>query len=485
MQDYLVNAMIGLSEERDKDRLLEKILRDAMEITNCDGGTVYIREGDFLYFRNMITVSAGIHKSARDDGVEMPPVPLGRKHVCACAALDGKRINLPDIYHSQEYDFAGARQYDELNHYRTKSMLVVPMVDPKERVIGVLQLINAQDGAGEIVPFGEADEELIFGLSSLVAVCLNNQRLSQALYDLLHSFIRAMVSAIDLRTPYNANHTKSMVRYGERFIGWLNGRGGEWTFSEEEIDPFLMSIWLHDIGKLITPLSVMEKATRLGRREPFLTHRLTVAVLMERLRMAECPDERGDAEQKLARLEDAKELIEKVNKPVFLTDELLEQVNALAGLTCLDAEGNEISLLTDDELDALMIRRGTLTEQEREIMEGHVAYTAQMLAEIQFADEYASVPLWASMHHELLDGSGYPDRKTAPEIPREVRLLTILDVYDALTAGDRPYKAPLPPERAFGILEAMAQEGKVDGEVLGLFKESGVWEPVDRTSKRQ
>ena len=473
--DRIVRIMIDLSAEHDIDLLLENILRYAMEITHCDGGTVYTKDGDYLYFRNMITESLDVCSSSRDGGINLPPVPLGRQHVCACAALDKTVISLPDIYRSKAYDFTGAKQYDMLNGYRTGSMLVIPMMDDRERVIGVLQLINAQDENGEVVPFKVEDVTLIFGLASLVAVCLNNQRLSQAFSDLLHSFVRTMVDAIGLRTPYNANHTKSMARYAARFIKWLNRQGLEWHFEEDTIDPFLMSVWLHDIGKLITPLSVMEKTSRLGDRKEALSHRLTVAMLMEELRGLRDPAQQKAAEEKRNALLAAKEVIFAANEPGFLTDERLAQIEQIAEMTCLDENGNEILLLTAEEKEALTVRRGTLTDEERKIMEGHVTCTAQMLSNVNFAGEYAPVPFWAASHHELLDGSGYPDGKTADDLPREVRLLTILDIYDALTAGDRPYKAPLSSERAFSILQEMADEGKLDAWILQLFHESRVW----------
>ncbi|MBR1629914.1 MAG: GAF domain-containing protein, partial [Lachnospiraceae bacterium] len=433
-------------------------------------------EGDFLRCRNMSTRSKDICSSLADGTLNLPPVPLGRSHVCACAALDKKKINLPDIYEAEDYDFSGAKQYDAINDYRTGSMLVIPMVDEKEQVIGVLQLINALDAEGNIIPFGKEIERLIYGLASLVAVCLNNQRLSKAFYNLLHSFVQVMVEAIDLRTHYNANHTKSMVHYGARFIHWLNLQDREWSFSEEEIDPFLMSIWLHDIGKLIIPLEVMEKATRLGDGFDTVMHRITVGILMERIRGLSHPEEAEDAKRTTARLEEAKETILLANSPGFLDEAMAAKVEALAEVRCRNEADEIIPLLTEKELAALAVRRGTLTEEERRIIESHVTYTAQMLSKIHFEGVYASVPDWASSHHEFLDGSGYPDGKDAAALPREVRLLTILDIYDALTAEDRPYKAPLSPEKAFQILGDMAEEGKIDADILEMFQRSGAWE---------
>ncbi len=476
--DRLIQIMVSLSAEHDIDALLERILNYAMEITGCDGGTLYTKEGDFLHFRNMHTISKGIHASTRTGTVHLPPVPLGRSHVCACAALDKRMINLPDIYESKEYDFSGAKQYDKLNNYRTGSMLVIPMVDEKDQTIGVLQLINALDNDGKIIPFVSDYEQMIYGLASLVAVCMNNQRLSNAFYELLHSFVQVMVGAIEMRTPYNANHTKSMVLYGSRFILWLNAQDLDWKFEENMIDPFMMSIWLHDIGKLITPLEVMEKATRLGDRKETLLHRITVAILMEKIHGLSAPEIRDASLMKIARLQEARETILAADSPGFLNDELMEKVSALSKMTVRNENDEKIPLLTDDEFAALSIQRGTLTASERQIIESHVTYTSQMLANVHFEGDYAHVPEWAGSHHEFLNGSGYPDHKKAEDLPREVRLLTILDVYDALTAGDRPYKPPIPSDRAFSILESMVSEGKIDGEILSLFKESGAWKPI-------
>ena len=480
MKEYKLDRLIviatALSVERDIDTLLELILMEAMYITSCDAGTVYSLENDHLYFRNMITVSKKVDLSMKRGEITLPPIPLGRKHVCACAALDKKKINIPDIYLSEEYDFAGAQKYDALNGYRTKSMLVLPMEDEQGDVIGVLQLINALDENEEICSFPQDCEKLIFALSSLAAVSLNNNMLSQEVYDILHSFVRVMVGAIDTRSTYNANHTKSMVKYGEKFLKWLDETDSPYKFSERAKDPFLMSIWLHDIGKLVIPLSVMDKATRLGKKEERIKHRIEVAILMERIRGLEKPEEAGEAEEKIRKHKAAAELIDQANSAGFLDDSVIEELREAAKLKCLTSTGDEVPLFKVKELDAITVKRGTLTETERKRMEEHVVHTANMLGEMKFRGMYAGVPEWAGSHHELLDGSGYPMGKKGAEISKETRILTILDIYDALTAEDRPYKPPMEPERAFRILHGMAEEGKIDGELLGLFEESRAWE---------
>ena len=471
----LIQIAIALSTEKDLSLLLDRILTEAIDITHCDAGTVYIREEDHLVFHDMITRSKGVHKIRRGGTVMPPPVPLSRTHVCACAALEGKLINIPDVYQDSVYNFAGTRRYDELNGYCTRSMLVVPMEDDQGRCIGVLQLINALDENGLVIPFPPETESVIRALGSLAAVSLNQTLLQQAVSDLLHSFVTAMVDAIDARSPYNANHTRSMVRYASRFIDWLNAGDHGWKISEEEKDPLLMSVWLHDVGKLVVPLEIMDKRTRLGALEGPVMARIQAAQLMERLRALEHPEQAEDAMRQYQALGEARDTLLAANTASFLTDEMLEKLRAVGAMRCLTAEGETVPLLQSEEWTAATVRKGTLTNEERQEMEQHAEYTRRLLDKVKFSGVYAPVPGWASRHHEYLNGTGYPHHLNAAQLPREVRLLTILDIYDALTAEDRPYKPPIPPEKAFAILESMRDEGKLDGDILALFKESGAW----------
>ena len=401
---------------------------------------------------------------------------LGRGNVCACAALDNKKINIPDIYESTEYDFSGAQKYDAINHYRTGSMLVIPMDDEKDQTIGVLQLINAQDEEGKIIPFDLMYEEVISALASLAAVSLNNHQLAKEVNDMLHSFVEMMVDAIDARSSYNANHTRSMVRYATRFIEYLRATGNPWSFTEDAKDAYLMSIWLHDIGKLIVPLEVLDKADRLGMLYDGIKNRVDIAVLMERVEALEHPDRAAVCEEKTAQLKKAWDAIDSANHVGFLPDEKIAELKSFAAISCKTAENEEIPLLNERELTSITIQKGTLTEEERKQIQSHVVYTARMLEKINFKGIYKDVPFWSGSHHEFLNGKGYPKGLTEQELPKESRLLTIIDVYDALTADDRPYKPPMPSEKAFSILESMRDDGQIDGEILALFHESKAWQ---------
>ena len=469
--ERFLDLALAFTTERQLDVLFDMILTESMDLTHCDGGTVYVKSDDCLEFESLYTRSKGVHMSKLDGDVSLPPVQLNRSSVCACAAIDKKLINLPDIYDSKEYDFTGAKKYDSLNDYRTRSMLVVPMIDDHENVIGVLQLINATGSDGEVIPFAREFERMISAMTSLASVSLHNRMLAKEVLDILHSFVRVMIDAVDTRSPYNANHTKSMVSYGEKFLKYVAEKEPE-LFPEDEWDPLLMSIWLHDLGKLVIPLEVMDKESRLGDKLPEVMHRIEVAILCEKIRGLS--GESG-ADEAIAELTDARDFILDINKAGFLPDEKLEKVQAISKLQCLTSEGDRVPLLTEDEVVSLSVRKGTLTAEERHIIETHVEYTESMLSEMIFKGLYEHVPEWASGHHEFINGTGYPHHKKGDELPMETRLITILDIYDALTAEDRPYKPPMPTEKAFSILREMEGEGKLDKKLLDMFYESEAW----------
>lgn len=473
--DRMIRIALDLSSENDFDLLMQKILLEAMDICHCDAGTVYILEEDHLNFHTVLTKSLGTSLEEQNRNKNLPPVPLGRKNVCACAALDKKRINIPDVYESTEYDFTGAQKYDAITHYRTGSMLVIPMDDEKDDIIGVLQLINAQDENGRTIPFDPAYEQIISALASLAAVSLNNHQLAQEVTDTLHSFVEVMVDAIDARSSYNANHTRSMVRYAGRFIDWLKETGNEWTFTEDQRDAYLMSIWLHDIGKLIVPLEVLDKPDRLGALKSAIKSKVDIACLMEKVESLQDPDRVSECNARIDAIKNAYQAIEKANTAGFLPDERIEELKGFAGIKIKNAEGEEIPLLDEKEVEAITIRKGTLTDSERQQVQSHVVYTRRMLDKMHFKGIYKEVPFWSGSHHEFLNGRGYPKGLTADDLPDQSRLLTIIDVYDALTAEDRPYKPPMPPEKAFEILRSMRDDGQIDGRLLDEFIESGAW----------
>lgn len=295
---------------------------------------------------------------------------------------------------------------------------------------------------------------------------------------LLDSLVKALSTAIDERSPYTANHARNMVKIAEAFIDHLEQTRDPRRFDEERRRAFLMSTWLHDVGKLAVPLEVMDKATRLGDKMTSVEDRFERIRLLDRIAFLEGKISEDEwKERNRIREEDLIE-IRRLDKVGFIDDEDLKTVGRLASSVYFDEQGNEHPVLNEDEIKDLQIRKGTLTDEERKVIQSHVTTTGKILNQVEFPKIYSVVPMWASSHHELLNGTGYPNKLKGDEIPFEVRLLTIIDIYETLTARDRPYKKPIPPEKSLAILHNMSDEGTLDKELLELFERSGAWKAV-------
>ena len=325
--------------------------------------------------------------------------------------------------------------------------------------------ITDETGTSVMVMFSDVTE--------IVSLAEKNRILSERLAGFLQRFVKIMVSSIDKRSHYNATHTRKMAGYATRYLEYLDKVGR--PIDPDKKEPLLSSVWLHDIGKLVIPLEIMDKPSRLGDKEEDIKHKIEVAQLCYRIKAYEEPGNAAEYERVSKELKEAEDFIMKVNLRGFLDDETLAKIEAISEMKCLAVNDEMVPLLDDYEKEALMIRKGTLTVSERSVIESHVSQTYEMLKEMDLGGEFKDVPEWAGNHHELLDGSGYPRGLKGDEISWETRLLTIIDIYDALTAEDRPYKPPMPPEKAFAILESMKNEGKLDGEILKDFYESKAW----------
>ena len=481
--ERVLNGCIALTAQSDREVLLSSILDTAMDVARCDAGTLYLLEDDGLHFCRMVTRSQNTRQGGHDAPIQLPPVPMEEKYVCSWVALHNETINVADVRNDDHFDFTGSMRYDAMTGYRTRSMLVVPLANDRGELIGVMQLINALDEQGEIIPFDPDVEFLVSAIASQAALSVVNMQYAEQITSLLNSLVGALSSAIDERSPYNANHTRNMVRIAEAFLDDLKRRGDELSFEDRQRSAFLMSIWLHDVGKLTIPLEVMDKDSRLGPRLTEVRDRFRAIGLLDRIAMLEGRLSPEEYEAKKAELTGALAFVERCNTAGFLPDADLDALNDLGRRTYLNEDGQRRPWLTDAELHLLRVRKGTLTDEERELMQSHVVVTSRILDHVTFPKMYSSVPRWAGAHHELLNGKGYPLHLTAEQIPTEVRLLTILDVFEALTAQDRPYKPPMPVEKALGILDSMAVEGGIDGKLLEKFKRSHAWESVLKRSE--
>lgn len=466
---------IRLAAEHDYDKLLATIIDYAMELTDCDGGTLYLYEDEQLKFSIMKNQSMGIDRN-RKSGEQYPPVPMDEKSVCAYAAIHRQLLNIDDAYACDEFDFSGPREYDKLTGYRTKSILVFPLVNHQDKLVGVVQLINALNEQGQAIPFAEECEKIVQSLGSQAAIAVSNMRFVQEIEQLIVSISQVFTDAIDARIPYNYYHSRNVHMYVRILVDHINrqhalGRTDHF-FGAAEREELLMAALMHDIGKLVIPNEIINKETRLSHRlEPVKEHFAHLSALFY-IDYLEGKIDREKWTEVKDFLEDAKNRVDELNSKDVLTDEDIAYVEQLAAGTYTDARGEVVPFLSSEDKECLMIRTGNLNHAEREMIRSHVEYTVRYLQKMQFDSRYPHSIQWAGAHHEFLDGSGYPNGLKGDQIPFEARILAVVDVYEALTSPDRPYKKPMDQEKAVEILNKMADDGKIDREVLGLFLEA-------------
>ncbi|MFZ3130378.1 MAG: HD domain-containing phosphohydrolase [Desulfosporosinus sp.] len=490
----ILNIGIALSAEKNHNRLLEMIVTEARRITNADAGTLYLCDGNSLVFKIVQNETQQSFFGGDGQPVALPPVPMKLENVSSYVALTCQTVNIPNVYEAEGFDFSGPKNYDKITGYRTVSMLVIPLQNHESEVIGVLQLINAQDDFGNPIAFPPYVEKVISSLASQAAISLTNMQLLRDIENLFNSFVEVMATAIDSRTPYNANHTRRVALLAVKLAEAVNEfREGAWSqeyFDEERLAQLLMAGWLHDIGKISTPLTVMNKATRIEGRIEIVLQRLDYIManlksqyLQNKLEQIEkgnydsLPgiEERWLKEYSL--VQEARDLIIKADNPAtYVNKNILEQLNDIAQRTYVDQDGFEHKWLNEEELTGLSVEKGTLTACERQIMEDHVLITQRLLDKIPFTRKLKDVPWFAVIHHEHLNGKGYPFGLKGDEIPIEGRILALVDIFDALTAADRPYKKALPVEKSLEILGFMVKDGDLDADLLQIFLDKKVWE---------
>lgn len=472
--EKILNTGIRLSTETDRTRMLAAILESGMEITNCDGATLYLYEEQGLSFRLMKTLSKGIDRGMNGDVIDdIPPVPMEEQNVCSYAAIHREVVNIPDVYDSSRFDFSGPRHYDQLNGYRTKSLLVVPIENNERELIGVLQLINAMDEAGNVIAFDRQYEIIIRSLGSMAAIELTNQSYMEALKTQIYSFAEALTTAMEGRTPYNALHTRNVGQYVNllaEYINQLHAAGQcEEYISTADKDQLMLAALVHDIGKMVVPLSIMNKATRLEADMERIEERFKLIKALYKIDLLDGSLTGQEYEAAVAELDAELEFIYRIDTADYVDDEAYAHVSELAKKKHVGRDGEELFYLTEREVACLSIRSGTLTAEERREMENHVVMTSRILEKVQFYPGFSMVPKWVGAHHEYLDGTGYPNHLKGDELDFETRILTVVDIYDALAATDRPYKKPIQREKALDILRDMAQNGKVDGRLVEWF----------------
>jgi len=482
----ILDIILAFNREVRHSKLLDVLLTKMMGLTNSDAGTLYLSRDDKLHFRIVKNMSLGIDKSMDDIG-EWPPVSLDASNIdniSAYVALKREVVVIDDVYADTRFNFSGPKNYDTLTGYRTRSMLVLPLVSHGKNgpeVIGVIQLVNAKNrdtGAISLHTIN-ADVSVLTAIANIAAGILSNSLYAQETTLLFDSLIDVTTQAIDERSAYSRDHTQNVSKYCRAFAEYLNNcfkPGDKYYFSINDVEELALAALLHDIGKIITPLEIMDKSDRLGLRMNDICYRFTI-----KMYQLEISYLKGDITYEMfvgekTYVEESLSLIEYINDANLLEDEHIEKICEMSYMTYHTLDGETVPLLSAEDLDSLYIRYGTLTAKERKIMENHVVITGRLLDRITFPDRYKRAPIWARNHHEFLDGTGYPEKLKGDEIDIGSRILTIVDIFEALISNDRPYKIGISIDKSLEVLAKMANDGQLDIELVQLFCESKVWE---------
>lgn len=496
--DRLNQIGIALSSEKNLEKLLEMIVTEVRGFTHCDAGTLYrINEKrKCLKFEILQTESTNYFAGGTTGNkITLPPLPMyiddkpNHSAVAAYVAMTGEIVNIPDVYHAEGFDFSGPKKYDEITGYRTQSMLVIPMRDHKEKIIGVLQLINALSPDGERIPFEERFENLVHSMASQAAVAVNTTQLIIQIENLFKAMTRYTVKAIDARSPHTAGHSSRVAKFTRKIAEDINlqvdGPFGDVSFTEDELEEIWVAGLMHDVGKIGVPENVLEKHNKLdGSDFQVVLDRFERMKLLIKGRtiirnLKNGNDENFEDEQFIKEMENWNtdiEFINWVNKPGYLPPEKEEILNGIAKKTFVDFNNETHTYLTEDEQENFGVIKGNLTDGQRKTIQNHVVQTRSLLDKLPFPDKLKNVPLYAGAHHEHLNGKGYPIGLTKDEIPLPARIMCVADVWDALRAQDRPYKPPTPLEKACDILRSGAKYGEFDPEVVELFINHELWE---------
>ena len=490
---------IALSAERDPVRLLEQILLGAKDITNADGGTIYsLADDDQLRFEILRSDTLNLWMGGTS-GKQIPfkGIPLhlpdgspNRSSVVACCALDMVTVNIPDAYHAQGFDFSGTRAFDQRTGYKSVSFLTVPLRNHEQEVIGVLQLLNARDELGNVVAFSETDQRLAESLASQAATALTKHQLIEGMQELLESFIRLIATAIDEKSPYTGGHCKRVPELTMMLAEAAArcGRGPLAGFSMSDADRLELRLagWIHDCGKITTPEWVMDKATKLSAlfdrialvetRFAALKRDAEIAMLRSILAGAERTAAEQDLRTLCGRLDDDLAFLRRTNiGGEAMRPEDQQRVRDIATRTWAAPDGTVQPILSADEVKHLTIAKGTLTREERDIINHHIVATIRMLESLPYPKHLRRIPEFAGGHHERMDGKGYPKGLTREQMSVQARVMGIADVFEALTAGDRPYKKAMPLSQALAILGRMKLDGHIDPDLFDVFIHEGVW----------
>ena len=509
LEDQIKNLSeigVSLSKEKDMGKLLETILLETKRISVADGGTIYMKTDDNrLKFEIMMNDSLGIHfggTSAEPMPDTIYPVKLynpetnqpNHKNVSAYAALTGKTVNIKDAYKEKGFDFSGTKGWDKRHGYRSKSFLTVPMKNHEDNIIGVLQLLNAKNPkTGEIVSFSTSIK-MIESLASQAAIVITNKNLIRELEVLFESFIKLIATAIDKKSAYTGGHCSRVPEITMMLadaVGKIkSGKYKDFDMNPDERNELYIAAWLHDCGKVATPTHIVDKGTKLEKifdRIDIINMKFEVLrrdkeiEFLKKIYKLKNSDKtvleklKGEYKRQLEQLDEDEAFLERCNiGGEFMLEELQERVIQIAKYPFKE-KGKKKPFLSKDEVRNLNIPKGTLLPEEREIINSHITITIDMLEQLPYPKHLKNIPEFAGGHHEKLDGTGYPRGLTENQMSPQAKMIAIADIYEALTAADRPYKEGKKLSEAMRIMGFMNKDRHIDKDLFKIFVKEGIY----------
>ncbi len=505
----LIDIARAMTTVRNVDQLLGLILEKSRFVTGADAGSIYILEdhGEHSLLRFKLTQNESVKFDSREF-----TMPLSDRSMAGCAVLRKTTLNISDVYDlplGSPFNFDPS--FDRRTGYVTRSMLVAPLISQRDEVIGVIQLINKKrdpsarlltkaDVDRHVVPFDERSEELLGMLASQAGVSLETAMLYEEIRNLFDGFVSASVEAIESRDPTTSGHSRRVAELTvelAKIVGAeTSGPYANAAFTVEDLRELEYASLLHDFGKIGVREKVLVKAKKLHpeqiglmrARFDYVARSIEADILARKVRLLETGAARttidaldGELSRRRQELDAAWESIANANEPSVMSSGDFARIDAIAGETFVDLAGEVRSLIEEGEMNCLKVSQGSLTPTEFDEIRSHVTHTFRFLSQIPWGKSLRRVPLIAGAHHERLNGTGYPRRLRAEEIPIQSKLMSIADIYDALTASDRPYKKAVPVARAIDILDYGVRDGHLDGDLVRIFKDARVWE---RTAPR-
>lgn len=481
--EEIMKINLAITSQHNKDKLLEDILILTRRLTNADAGTLYIKSEDekSLKFNVIQNDSLNIKMGGTNKLPNWADLPiyledgsLNNKMVAVVCANEKRIINISDVYKATRYKFDGTKEFDKKTKYLSKSMLVIPLINHENEVIGVLQLINKIKNK-EIISFDNFDEKVIISLASQAAMALTNMQLIKSLEDFINAFVTTIAKAIDTKSPYTSDHIQKVEKIALLLATAINEDKTiykEIKYSENDYKQIALAAWMHDIGKISMPEHVIDKATKLEKifdRIHLIEQRFELIKKNKEIEYLKNLISKENLEKEIKELEKDIEFIKRINLGgEFMLDEDILKLKNLSNKTYIN-NNQDLPYLTSDEVYNLSIKKGTLTKEEIEIIKNHAQLSLDMISELPFPKRYKDVLNIACNHHEKLNGLGYPRGLSEKDISLEDRIMILADIFEALTASERPYKDAMKLSTVKKILNDMSQKGELDKELIEFF----------------